>query len=212
MDRHGIFVVEIGVGRQLPMARPFARDACYIGVDVDARLLPRGVGPLVAADGARLPFPNRSVDHVVACNVFGDVGLGYGFEEVVGFDPKGYADRVQTLVAEGAISELEELRSRVRSMTDSVETTKLAILREAARVLRGGGDVIVVETLTPQFAQEWIARIADRGARETNLLVAGTKYRCRAVGSHNRRRRYCVPAELAEPSLKVWVLTPVGRY
>jgi hypothetical protein len=212
VERHRIVVVEIGVGGQPPMTRPFARDACYVGVDVDATLLEPEVTPVAAADAARLPFPDRSVDHVVACNVFGDIGLGHGFEEVVGFDPRAYAHHVQILVAAGAIGELQELRAKVHSMVDAVEDKKLAILREAARALRGGGDVIVVETLTPQFAEEWIARIGGGGgAREATLRVGETSYRCRAVATHNRRRRYCTPAELSDPSLKVWVLTPGGR-
>ena len=201
------FVVEIGVGRQRPAVRPFARDAVYIGVDVDPTLLTLGGIRLVAADAAHLPFADRSVDHLVACNVFGDIGLGFGFEEVVGRDPQRYAEHVQRLVARGAIDELEALRARVGTMSRAVDATKLSILREAARVLRRGGDVIVVETLTPKFAQEWIARLTEGRANESTAL-ADMEIQCRAVSTHNRRRRYCVPSELTNRSLMVWVLSP----
>jgi hypothetical protein len=202
------FVIEIGVGTDVPSVRPFARDATYVGVDVDASLLTRHTSPVVAADATRLPFADHSVDFVVACNVFGDVGLGFGFEEAVGFDPPGYAEHVKQLVARGAVRELEVLRARVRAMTTMVAATKLDMLREAARVLRRGGEVIVVETLTPQFAHEWIGGLGGGRANESTLIPAGMEYRCRAVKTHNRRRRYCVSAELANPSLMVWVLTP----
>jgi hypothetical protein len=201
------FVVEIGVGTQRPAVRPFARDAAYIGLDVDPKLLTLGAARLIAADATRLPFADHSVDHIVACNVFGDIGLGFGFEEIVGRDPRRYAEHVQRLVARGALEELEVLRTRVRTMTRAVDATKLSILREAARVLRRGGGVIVVETLTPKFAQEWITGLTGGRANEPAAL-AGIEIQCRAVSTHNRRRRYCVPSELTNRSLMVWVLNP----
>jgi hypothetical protein len=202
------FVIEIGVGTQTPSIRPFARDAAYVGVDVDATLLTRRTAPVVAADARRLPFADHSVHYVVACNVFGDVGLGFGFEEVVGLDPQSYAEHLRRLIAQGAVGELEALRARVRAMTGAVHATKLGILGEAARVLRRGGELIAVETLTPQFAQEWISQLGAGRAKESTLTAEGVEYRCRAVPTHNRRRRYCTPAELANRSLKVWILTP----
>jgi ubiquinone/menaquinone biosynthesis C-methylase UbiE len=117
---------------------------------------------------------------------------------------------VSELIARGDRGELESLRARISAMTDAVDATKESILVEAARVLRRGGDVIVVETLTPRFAREWIERVSGKRAKVDTLLDVGAtaaRFRCRALANHNRRRRYCHSTELEEPSLAVWILT-----
>jgi hypothetical protein len=201
-------VIEVGVGAQVPASRPFARDAMYVAVDVDAALLDARRARGVAATATHLPFRSGSVDHIVACNVFGDVGLGHRFEEVVGMDPGQYADHVADLVKRGAHGELLQLRTKVRAMTAAVDATKRAILVDAARVLRHDGEIIVVETFTPNFAQEWIQyTCGGRVKDEAEFDVDGAAFRCRVVRSHNRRRRYCDSSELAHQSLELWVLT-----
>jgi ubiquinone/menaquinone biosynthesis C-methylase UbiE len=191
--------------------RPFARHAKYVALDVNTSLLSAVCGDCVGGDATKLPIRTGSIDHVVACNVFGDVGLGYDFEQAVGMDSRTYSDTVSDLIVRGARSELERLRARVRAMTDAVDATKQLLLVEAARVLRRGGDVVIVETLTPRFAREWLERVCGERAKIDALLHLGAgavRFRCRAVPNHNRRRRYCHSSELEEPSLAVWVLTP----
>src|SRR5262249_19226223 len=156
-----------------PAARPFAPSATYVGIEVQASLLTRGAVPAVAADAAHLPLRDRSVDHLVARNVFGDVGLGHDFEAVVGFDPPGYAAPGRGLVARGALAELYALRARVRAMTAAVTATKAAILADAGRVLRGHGTLLLVETLTPEFAVQWIEQVAGGRVKDEAVVRAG---------------------------------------
>jgi hypothetical protein len=210
VDGRAPIAVEIGVGKDAPSRRPHLKNATLVGLDVDAGLLSGTGSPMLVADARMLPFRTRSVDHVIARNVFGDVGLGHSFEQVVGFDPPTYAAHVRELVARGAVEELDELRTRVRTMVDAVAETKTAIVREAARVLRPGGTVLVVETLTPGFARQWFENaVGGRRKHVTPVMIGGVHLECGPVSTHNRRRRYCTPDELADPSLEVWVLTLV---
>jgi hypothetical protein len=204
-------VVEIGTGGQEPAPRPGFGDALLVGTELDPALLVAGPRPVLAADGRDLPFAARSVDLLVARNVFGDVGLGFGFEQVTGFDPPGYAAHVRELVQRGARPELEALRDKVRVMVAGVDATKQAMLRDAARVLRADGQVLVVETLTPDFARQWLEeRAGGRIKHDAALSAGGVEFTCRAITQHNRRRRYCTASELADPALQVWTLTPIA--
>jgi Methyltransferase domain len=201
-------VVEIGVGDRVPATRPFARNAIYVALDIEPTLLDARRVRGVAANASHLPLKSSSIDHIVACNVLGDVGLGHRFEAVLGMDPGRYTAHVQELVKQGAHAELVRLRSKVRAMSDAVDATKRAVLVDAARVLHRGGDIVVIETMTPHFAREWIERtFGGRVKDQREATVNNIKLSCRTVRSHNRRRRYCNSSELAHGELEVWVLT-----
>src|SRR4029453_440255 len=135
-------LVEVGVGALDLEDRPFARSASAIGVDLDlAALLKGGTRPSIAADGVRLPLRAGSIDCVVAKNVFGDVGLGHDFQGVTGFDPPDYAAHGRALPDAGRLADLQQLRARIRAMTDAVEATRTSLLLEADRVLRPAGSI-----------------------------------------------------------------------
>jgi hypothetical protein len=213
-------ILEIGLGRRPLAARPLAANGWYVGVDIDEPAIRASAGCRIVADAQRLPMRSRSVEMVIARDVFGDVGLGHTFEEVTGFDPDGYSEYIQALVRRGAFSEAAGVRARIAEMTASVERTKATILIESARVLRPDGRILIVETLTPFYAEEFLRRhtTAARPRGKNNhksprsglIQVDGFPFRCERVRGFARRRRLCLDDELSHRGLEVWLLQPDG--
>jgi hypothetical protein len=205
------WMLEIGCGSVVPVPRRFATNLRVLATDIDPAveaLLPKPEYVPVRCDGRHLPLVAHSVEHVVARNVFGDVGLGHTVEDAVGMAHEEYASLLEEVRRSGELWRLDAVRSRIRDSSAAAVQTKLALLAEAGRVLRRHGSVVVIETMTPRYAEKFFAAVFRRqvGRQPDQAAGIAAEFRIIAVDGHARRRRYCTDAELADPKLRVWIL------
>jgi SAM-dependent methyltransferase len=209
---HRDLVLDIGCGHVPSRPRPFAPHASYIGIDPEMNeLFGRGSNePVVCADGCQLPFAGATVDWVVARNVFGDVGLGHRVEDVTGgHGPGEYAVHLSRLQKRGATAELALLAERMRRFSEQIDRKKRELLSEIGRVLHpGAGGLVVVETLTPRFAETFFRSLvgSPRSKTEKNprLDIKNVSWTYAEIRNYSQRARHCWPEELESPGLLVW--------
>ncbi|HWT40411.1 MAG TPA: class I SAM-dependent methyltransferase [Dongiaceae bacterium] len=140
-------VVEIGCGDN---AGPFFKNATeHFAVDISPLRVQNAVDneprftPMVA-DATNLDGIDDSSVHVLlARNVFGDPFLGLE----------------RGLALDLSFTQREDDESRKAKL--DVVRRKLAVVAEAARILTTGGQLLVVEQYTPEYAEEFIDQVND---------------------------------------------------
>lgn len=189
-------VFEIGAGEEF--GPPFP-GADYIVTDPDLKALERSREALleagcaaVAVSATQLPTYCRSVNTIVARNVFGDPLL-------VMPERKAARSSLFDLLQQGEHEEYSRLDRELRAESYGL---KDGIIKEAARVLITGGKLIAVEHKTPWVAAEYLEGSGSQVAAAVGLDVA--KVALQEV----------VPSTYAEPFkenplLEAWTLTRI---
>lgn len=212
-------VLEIGCGSAPVEPRRFMGDAFRIASDIDIgelKTIDEASVPLLIADARlRLPFPNTSIDHVVAKDVFGDPNLGFTMEEFVGFSADSHEEWVEKAAQRfrhDTLYEAIEDSVRLRLLSEEVEWRKVEIMTEVGRVLLSGGSLVIIETRTPDVAREFMHAVSlkvgnkkdrERIVRET---PSSKLFTVNEVSSARKQRFYCNEEELLDPDLRVWQL------
>lgn len=212
-------ILEIGCGSNPCLPRSFAPGGLYIASDVKEQFV-ASVGSqsealLVCADGEGLPFQSNTFDYVLAKDVFGDPTLGKSIEDVHGFSadsPEDYWQKIQqryditspiTMFLEG---------TRAQQIMQDAFVRKTLLLMETARILQQNGTLIIIETRTPEFAEDLLQHASKdigAGKRKERLVQVSSDaslFSIRALIGYGKQRRYCSPEELENPKLRVWLL------
>lgn len=163
-------IVEIGCG---PEAGPFfdgatehiITDISAAAVTYAAEMEPRFT-PLVADAADLSSLPDNSTDVVLARNVFGDPILGYDIDEYQSRSHSGH------------------------NMAEVVELKKLAIMREAARILLTQGRLLIIEQFTPSEAKRFITKVSQSELPLPNGLTIPSPVTLRAVTPERYARHH----------------------
>lgn len=100
----------------------------------------------ITADATSMPMQSRTIDIVLARNVFGDPFLGVPEERRGSYHNRLFANKFESHT---------ELNSIVDDIFEA-NIRKTLIINEIARVLRTNGKLIIIEQYTPDVASEFI--------------------------------------------------------
>lgn len=110
-----------------------------------------GFTPLPEADGRATGLPDRSIDVVIAGNVFGDPDLGTSDRNT--FDMLRYV-----LEPNNNADHITEILARKQAV---VYERKRALIHEASRVLTQNGVLLALENLTPFVAAQFFQTLPN---------------------------------------------------
>lgn len=156
-------VVEIGCGNKPGPRFPEAKN--YYALDPDLQAL-KQVDPAagfvtVAVSATDLPFYSRSVDTIIARNVFGDPLL-------CSPDQRRRKDDMRFFLQAGKFEEYLDIDNELRHKAVGV---KSAIIHEAGRTLIKSSNLVVVENLTPWVTEEYLNGPGKMAAEEAGLAI-----------------------------------------
>ncbi|HET7320615.1 MAG TPA: class I SAM-dependent methyltransferase [Candidatus Saccharimonadales bacterium] len=150
-------IVEIGCGER---AGPhFGDDYEHFAVDTNAHalntsLLREPALTAINADARHMPqFEDASINVILARNVFGDPYLGVDWQTVRNI----FLTSTKCPEYDAAV--------------EQSDNTKIALLREAGRLLIAGGKLVIVEQLTPEHAESFFARLEVKTDGYPNRLT-----------------------------------------
>ncbi len=176
---NGKLYVEIGVGYTVgyDTRMRFGEDDYYLGIDSGLAYQEGGLGTLspvesirqatdggraahlptvdfLTADARALPLPDQSVDELLAANIFSDPLLA---PKIPAGTPIGDKPVLRYFGEPAVASE----GGRGYHIIEELGEAREAILKEAARVLKEGGRLVVNSFLTPEYAYhqgmlEWL--------------------------------------------------------
>ena len=179
-------VLEIGCGDEAGPCFDGASE--HIASDIDETAVANSMRrdprftPLIADATDLHALANKSIDVVLARNVFGSPLLGFDHQRM-----------------------LQIIHSRLawpdyKAIFPEVETRKLAIMQEAARLLASAGKLIIVEELTPRVAVGFFKRLQNNNRDQRLNLSMSRLVHISSITPTNYAQRHRIA--------KTWVSYP----